>query len=394
MLSTNTGQADPPYEHAQLGFRNYWYPALRSQELSAQRPKRMILLGDPIAFVRRQKSAYALIDECPHRGARLSLGKDEFPGFRTISCRFHGWTFDVSDGRCLAALTDGPDSPVVGKVRVRTFPVVERKGIVWIWLGTGQPVPLEEDVPKLILRSDTLVKVRHSQVYGNWRYHAEGSSGGHFFMLHRDSLSLLFHRSAAYNAQHAAEIVEDPVDGGHYLLEKTSGFTWQETYPSLGLWPPRRPWRFSRTSSRRGQGNTSLKLHGIEHMGIRLPGIFRGRHFPMNGAVYYEWYVPIDETHYSYFQVSCHWPSNILQRLWTHFWYHVWAGPIRKGRFNDQDKSMVRDNTAREARSGRHYPTSLYRPDTTPAKWIEMCNEFARGVGLSSGAKPPTSLGP
>ena len=105
----------------------------------------------------------------------------------------------------------------------------------------------------------------------------------------------------------------------------------------------------------------------------------------MNGAVYYEWYVPIDETHYNYFQVSCYWPANILQRLWTHLWYHLWAGPMKKGRFNDQDKSTVRDNTALESRSGRHYPNRLYHPDTTPAKWIEMCNEYARGVGRSLG---------
>ncbi len=125
-----------PFDRAVLGFRNYWYPACLSKEVTERTPKALKLLGDEIVFVRRQGSAYALTDECPHRGTRLSRGKHEFPGTPTIACRYHGWVFDVTNGACVAALTDGPDSPVVGKVRVRTYPVEERKGIVWIWMGS------------------------------------------------------------------------------------------------------------------------------------------------------------------------------------------------------------------------------------------------------------------
>ena len=38
----------------------------------------------------------------------------------------------------------------------------------------------------------------------------------------------------------------------------------------------------------------------------------------MRGAMLCEWYVAVDEDHYSYFQVNCHWPKNLVGRLWTH----------------------------------------------------------------------------
>ncbi|MBM3941047.1 MAG: Rieske 2Fe-2S domain-containing protein, partial [SAR202 cluster bacterium] len=92
-----------PYERAVMGFKNYWYPVCGSREVT-RRPRRVMLLGEPLALVRRRGKAYAMIDECPHRGARMSLGKDEFPGKDTVACRFHGWTFDMANGGvCVAA---------------------------------------------------------------------------------------------------------------------------------------------------------------------------------------------------------------------------------------------------------------------------------------------------
>ena len=96
----NTGprtRARPSTSGAVLGFPNYWYPACGAREVSA-RPKPMKLLGEPLVFLRRHGVAYAIQDECPHRGARMALGKYEFPGSNTITCRFHGMTYDVTNG--------------------------------------------------------------------------------------------------------------------------------------------------------------------------------------------------------------------------------------------------------------------------------------------------------
>ena len=366
--------ASTPYDRAVAGFKNYWYPALGEREVG-RHPKRMILLGEPIAFVRRGRKVYAVQDECPHRGARMSLGKDEFPGTDTLACRFHGWTFDLRNGACVAALTDGPDSPVVGKVRIRTFPTEQRKGIVWVWMGRGAPVPLEEDIPKLLLREDTLVKHRRRVVYGNWRYHAESGDGGHFQMLHRDSLVQLTNRFFAHLKDYAPVLTdEEGDDGPPYLVERTGGLARQAAYPGLGEWPPNRPWRFASQPYGRS-------VHGVSTIAaVRLPGLLRINHFPVVGALYYEWYVPIRDDAYVYFQASCHWPRNPLSRLITRLKWHAYWGPMKMGRFNDQDKAMVRDSTDLAKRRGHHSPTPLYRPDRYPLDWIAYANERARGA--------------
>ena len=65
-----------------------------------------------------------------------------------MSCGYHGWTYDLASGTLVAALTDGPDSPICGKVRVRTYPVEERIGIVWVYIGELDPPPVEADIPE------------------------------------------------------------------------------------------------------------------------------------------------------------------------------------------------------------------------------------------------------
>src|SRR6266545_6321227 len=160
----------PRYDAAALGFRNYWYPATWSRAVG-RKPVSLRLLGDPVMLLRERGKAYAFYDQCPHRGIPLSVGRQEFPG--TWSCRYHGWTYDLETGVLRAALTDGPDSPICGKVRVRTYPVEERAGIVWVWMGEGAPPPLADDVPEELLAQPHTKGGRISIREGNWRYATE-----------------------------------------------------------------------------------------------------------------------------------------------------------------------------------------------------------------------------
>jgi phenylpropionate dioxygenase-like ring-hydroxylating dioxygenase large terminal subunit len=119
----------PRYAAAATGLRNYWYPVMWSRDLG-RKPVALRLCGEPITLLRENGKAYGLFDQCPHRGIPLSVGRQEFPG--TWTCRYHGWTFELETGVLKAALTDGPDSPICGKVRVRTYPVEERAGLIWV----------------------------------------------------------------------------------------------------------------------------------------------------------------------------------------------------------------------------------------------------------------------
>lgn len=109
--------------------KNAWYVAGWSKEygrkLVAQR-----LLNECVVLYRKQDGTpVALEDACPHRKLPLSKGnlKDD-----AIECGYHGLTFDGS-GKCIAAPTQSEQIPE--KARVRSYPVVDRYRLLWIWMG-------------------------------------------------------------------------------------------------------------------------------------------------------------------------------------------------------------------------------------------------------------------
>ena len=57
------------------------------------------ILDMSILFGRHDDGAvFAFHDSCPHRGMPLRHGRMDHG---TLSCCFHGWQFDTSDGRCI-----------------------------------------------------------------------------------------------------------------------------------------------------------------------------------------------------------------------------------------------------------------------------------------------------
>ena len=109
--------------------KNAWYVAGWSKEygqkLVAQR-----LLNECVVLYRKQDGTpVALEDACPHRKLPLSKGSLKNDA---IECGYHGLTFDGS-GKCIAAPTQPEQIPE--KARVRSYPVVDRYRLLWIWMG-------------------------------------------------------------------------------------------------------------------------------------------------------------------------------------------------------------------------------------------------------------------
>lgn len=130
-----------------LGLKEYWYPGLKSSNLPANKPVPLRLCSESIVFFRNaQGLACAIEDRCPHRGPQLSLGQVGAFAPGTITCRYHGMTFD-GEGECVAVLGDGPDSPACGRIKTRRYPTEERGGIVWVYTGQRQPPPIEDTIP-------------------------------------------------------------------------------------------------------------------------------------------------------------------------------------------------------------------------------------------------------
>ncbi|MDB5574629.1 MAG: Phthalate 4,5-dioxygenase [Tardiphaga sp.] len=137
-LITRIGPADP----AGKLMRMYWQPAALVDELQGERPIRAVrLLGENFVLFRDQTGRYGLLDrDCPHRGADLAFGRLEDGGLR---CAFHGWLFDVT-GQCLETPAEPANSNFCKKLKQRAFPVVEKSGILWAYLGDGEPPAFPE----------------------------------------------------------------------------------------------------------------------------------------------------------------------------------------------------------------------------------------------------------
>ena len=121
--------------------RRYWQPAALVDELSgANRPVKAIrLFGEDLVIFKDEQGRYGLIGRrCPHRGTDLSKGRLEAGGLR---CAFHGWLFDVN-GTCVETPAEPADSNLCANIKQVSYPVVERSGILFAYMGPGEPPAL------------------------------------------------------------------------------------------------------------------------------------------------------------------------------------------------------------------------------------------------------------
>ncbi len=120
--------------------RQYWQPVALADELMTARPVVPVtVLGERLVLFRDQDGSLGLIGRhCPHRGADLAYGRLEDGGLR---CPFHGWLFDCT-GQCREQPAEPDDSVMHRHVRAVNYPVVERNGAIFAWMGDGEPPAL------------------------------------------------------------------------------------------------------------------------------------------------------------------------------------------------------------------------------------------------------------
>lgn len=110
--------------------RNAWYVAAWGDEIGPSL-RQILVLGEKICVFRLEAGeVVALEDACPHR--KLPLPKGRIRG-DTVECGYHGLTFDCA-GRCVWAPGGGR---IPSAARVRPYPVQEKYGLVWIWMGNA-----------------------------------------------------------------------------------------------------------------------------------------------------------------------------------------------------------------------------------------------------------------
>jgi phenylpropionate dioxygenase-like ring-hydroxylating dioxygenase large terminal subunit len=231
-------------------FRSYWIPALLARELPENDcpPVRVKLLSERLIAFRDSEGRLGLMDEfCAHRGVSLWFGRNEEGGLR---CPYHGWKYDHT-GQCIEVPSEPVESGFCKKIKLTSYPLVERGGVLWTYMGPAdkQP-PLPEWEFALVPDAQRFVSKRVQE--SNWLQAMEGGiDSSHVSFLHRGELNTdpLFKGAKAnqYNLRDSRpvfEVVESA--GGLYIGARRDAdegnYYWRITQwvmPSFTMIPPR-----------------------------------------------------------------------------------------------------------------------------------------------------------
>ncbi len=112
-------------------YLNFWYPMALSEEVS-DAPVKVKALGQYFALFRSTSGQVnCLANVCLHRGGSLAAGKQIDD---CLQCPYHGWQFDGA-GKCTRIPTLPADGKIPARARVDSYPVEERYGVVFAFLG-------------------------------------------------------------------------------------------------------------------------------------------------------------------------------------------------------------------------------------------------------------------
>lgn len=208
-----------------INVKGNWYIVASSKEL-LNKPISKIRFGERLVFWRKQcGEAVCMLDRCPHRGTALSLGKLENG---CISCPYHGFRFNAA-GVCDHVSTDTVTSCTA--LRVKTYPVREANGWVWMWRGPSMGI-----LPEPPTSDEVIGYNAHSEIQISWPVHFTRAMEAlidlsHVPTVHPKTLARVTHRGPFDNITvekqergFKAYNHEDPT--GNYFLVK---------YPNLWL---------------------------------------------------------------------------------------------------------------------------------------------------------------
>ncbi|HUZ77171.1 MAG TPA: Rieske 2Fe-2S domain-containing protein [Chloroflexota bacterium] len=179
-LLTRVGRGTPMGEL----FRRFWLPALESADLGGPdgTPARLRILGENLLAFRDSTGKVGVVDAyCAHRRAQLYWGRNEDRGLR---CVYHGWKYDI-EGHCLDMPSEPAASDFKAKIRLKSYPVQEHGGLVWVYMG---PEDLQPAFPRLLWAEvpDGQRLMRHWFHESSWLQAVEGElDTAHVSYLHR-----------------------------------------------------------------------------------------------------------------------------------------------------------------------------------------------------------------
>ena len=137
--------------------KNAWYVAATPNEID-EKPLGRTICGEKMAFFRGPEGVVAAVENfCPHRGAPLSLG---YVSDGKLVCGYHGLHMG-----CNGKTVSMPGQRVQGFPAVRSYPVEERYGFIWVWPG------------------DAALADKATIPHQEWHDHPEWAFGGGLFHI-------------------------------------------------------------------------------------------------------------------------------------------------------------------------------------------------------------------
>ena len=361
------------YLAAKVGFRNHWYPIKLSREIDESQVVKATVCGENILLKRIDGKIFAIRDRCIHRGVQLSE-KLECYSKGTITCWYHGFTYKWETGE-LCDILASPDSRAIGRRSVKTYPVEEAKGVVFVFVGDtdSTPHPLSEDVPPMFLDADMALEGDSYMVDSNWRVGCENGFDGLHVYIHRTS-------PLVNNTQRSLPIGHTAQSGKIELLEedgKPKGVYDAFAHHDV-LWD----------GSVEGEvvvkGVRSNRTDGVPTRttaaSLWLPGVLRVDDFPDQDRHQFEWYVPVTEdTHYYLIMIGKRVSSKEEEIAHVQEFWNRWKRVSLDG-FNNQDIEARLALQKFYKRDRAWLEEILIEGDHPIVKWRELCHRHNRGV--------------
>ncbi len=360
------------YVAAKYGFRNHWYPALFGDEVKENQPVPVTLLGENILLNRIDGKLFALRDRCLHRGVRLSR-KLECYKAGTVTCWYHGFTYRYADGE-LCAIAGTQDSPIVGKRKLRTYPVCEAKGLAFVFVGDDDfaTPPLANDVPPTFLDDDMVIHGKRREVASNWRLGAENGFDSTHIFIHKDSVliedaDLALPLGLQPVGRHAFETVVD-ADGPKGVFDN---FGPGQVIPVF-------------TATIDGEevlrGATRGNNRVPHNISMWLPCALRVQPWPVPELTQYEWFVPIDGKRHCYLQTLGKRCRNDAEAdAFGEEFRTRWVPKALDG-FNDDDVWAREATEPFYADDSGWLNEQLFGPDGNIIAWRKLASAHARGI--------------
>lgn len=377
-----------PYKEAAWGFINHWYPALFSEELPEGHVEGIQICGVPIVLRRVNGRIFAIKDQCVHRGVRFSAKPTCF-NENSITCWYHGFTFDLESG-ILNNIVANPESKLIGKTGVTTYPVEEAAGMIFVFVREDDfpnedvpplhhdlpvrfpqnnerfPHPLWPDTPS-VLDEGAVALGMHRTGQSNWRIACENGFDNAHILVHKDNtivhaLNWVLPLGILPASDEAITPIEDE-DGPKGMMQWLFTDRWVPVLENkdLGLKVENLNGRFYRTS-------------------VVLPGCLMVENWPEEHVVQYEWYVPITDDMYEYWEVLvrvCKTDDDLKKFKYR---FETVYKPLCLEGFNDCDLHAREAMEEFYADGTGWDDEQLVETDISPVTWRKLASRWNRGI--------------